>query len=170
LNSPESRSIHYQRRRAYISWGVLLLLAIGALIAWRIPVSRGEGQVLVSLKLINAPSGAKAELWCGPTSKWKPGKSTFSYGRFAAQDGSLTLGPVPVPVARRRWMQLFHPDTADLIMLRFSSPDGRVVYASYSLKPDLHAGLLGEHRKMKVWLPLPWNTLSLNVASPSKIQ
>lgn len=170
LKSPEPRSIHYRRRWAYTCWVVLLLLALGALGAWRIPGSRGEGQVTLSLRLLDAPAGTRVDFWRGPSSAWKPGRTAYLQGGAAAQDGSLALGPIPILVARRRWLKLLHPDTTDRIMLRLSAPGGRVAFASYSLAPDLNAGLLGERRKMKVWLPLRWGALSQNEASPFRIQ
>jgi len=170
LSSPEPRSIHYRRRWAYALWVLLLAVAGGALVAWRIPVSRGEGRVLIALQIPQAPSGTRVDLWCGPSSRWRPGRFVGTLGPVVTRDGRLVLGPFPVPIARRRWMKVFHPDTADLILFRISSPEGMSCYASYNLGPDLYSGFLAERRKMILTLTLPWGHLPTDPAAPFKIQ
>ncbi len=122
------------------------------------------------LRVPKAPPGLKVEMWCGPASRWKAAKAAYALGQVVPQDGRVVLGPFPVAVARRRWMKVFHPDTADLVVLRFSAPDSASTYASYNLGPDLYSGFLAERRKMKLEVTLPWGALSANSASPSKIQ
>lgn len=77
---------------------------------------------------------------------------------------------MPVAIARRRWVKVFHPETADLINLRFSVPGGASSFAQYHLAPDLYSGLLAERRKLTVELTVPWGSLSPDPIAPSNLQ
>nr|WP_320133053.1 hypothetical protein [uncultured Holophaga sp.] len=164
------RSIHYRRRWAYVLWCVLLLAALGALLAWRRPVPAGEGHVSFGLLIRNAPSGTQADVWCGPASKWRPALGGRGPRVPLRADGSVSLGPLPVHIARRRWVKAYHPETTDLVVVELRSPGGAVRYLEYHLLTDLETGLLGNRRKMTVRFDLPWESLSADPRAPYRLQ
>jgi hypothetical protein len=170
--APEpGRSIHYRRRRAYALWVFLLLSSAGAWALWERPLAVVSAALEVRLRIREAPRDTRVQVWAGPWSRWA-GPATFDGSPIQVDllpDGTASLPVFHIPIARRRWVKGYIPrGTWDLMMLRFSPPDGPPRYFVLPLSQDIRVGLLRPRSKLMTTISCSWAALKPEAAPPEQ--
>ncbi len=156
------RSIHYRRRWAYAAWVVLLVSSLGAWMLWERPKARVSADLVVQVKIRQAPPDVTVTAWAGPRARFAgPGQFQDAPIQVPLQpNGTATLPSFHLPIAYRRWVRGYIPrDTWDLVVLRFTAPGQGPRYLGLPLAKDIRNGFLAPRHKMTAGLECAWTTL-----------
>jgi len=172
MTAPAIRSIHFRRRWYYALWVGLLFLSAGALALWELPASTSEASLVVELQIPGAPAGTRIQGWVGPYAQGAEADWTGA-GLIRADlqaDGRATLPLARIRIARRRWVQDYIPRrTWDLMVLRFTPPDGPPRYFCLPLADDIRAGALRPKWRLTTSIRTPWGNLQADGRPPDRI-
>lgn len=160
LEGLRESSRHHQRRWFYVLWAALLLLSLGALLAWETPARSGVAQLDVIVRIAGMPAGTRCKAWVGPVGKAR----SVAWEELPTQgmehgEGFEVRG-LKASIGYRRWLDDYIPRrTADHLVLRFEAPDWPPRYLPISLAPDWRRGLLRPGQWMRIDLGVTWDGL-----------
>lgn len=163
------RSIHYRRRYAYGLWVAMLFLSLGALALWEQPLSVAPASLQVQLQVLEAPKDTRVLAWAGPCGQWDgPGRFREAVIQVTLQpDGRASLPLFRLPIARRRWVKGYVPrSTWDLMMLKFTPPDGQPKYMALPLSQDIRMGFLKPRYRFFDTIRCHWRGLKDTAQAP----
>lgn len=167
------RSIHYRRRWFYALWAGLLGLSLAGLALWETPRARETASLQMRVRLMGAPAGTRLQAWAGPRATW-PGAAWNGEGAvgdpWAGPDGRLVLPLVHMRIARRRWVKDYVPrGTWDLVMLKFTPPDGPPRWFALPFGQDIRSGLLRPRYRLATDIDVSWLNLQVDASTPNRV-
>jgi len=163
-------SIHYQRRWFYVLWTILLLASCCFLLFWNKPYKAGYGQLTIILHIKEIPDGTQIKTWIGPKNNWPKTTKKFieaSINQYSKNDSAITIGPLKVFVAYRRWIHSYIPrGSDDFVVITFIPKLGPAKYITLSLSDDINSGYFAPPRRMTEIVTNSWFGMDLLPGSP----
>jgi hypothetical protein len=149
-------------RWTYGLWAALLL-SIAALVLWEWPLRVDQASLVVQVRSSGAPPGTRVQIWNGPRARWE-GLGWSGAGAPEAElrpEGYVSLPLLKVRIARRRWMHDYIPrGTSDLVMLKFTAPDGPPRYYTLPIAEDIRKGVLRPRWRLTISISMGWAGLA----------